>query len=61
MKNNMENNRTTDIRIYKNETGKIVKCCKCENVMLIDTGAKTCPYCNAYDMFKHHEKIETNN
>lgn len=53
---NMIKNKIIDIRVYKNETGKIVKCCKCGKVMLIDTGAKTCPYCNAYDMFKQQEK-----
>lgn len=54
----MAKNKIIDIRVYKNETGKIVKCSKCGKVMLIDTGAKTCPYCNAYDMFKQDEKIE---
>ena len=54
----MIKNKIIDIRVYKNKTGNIVKCCKCGKVMLIDTGAKTCPYCNAYDMFKQHEKIE---
>lgn len=54
----MIENQIIDISVYKNETGKIVKCCKCEKVMHIDTGAKTCPWCNAYDMFEQQGKIE---